>query len=143
MVKSLHCEIEMDPPRVTYQMHRIAFDRNTHRPYTYRTTKQKEACQQIETALKPFVPAEPLEGPLSVCFEVRFAHNKSASKADKEKVIMPMTTRPDIDNIWKQWGDICTRLGIWLDDSQIVELKLRKFKSSKPGVTLHIEPFNE
>lgn len=138
---SIHCEIDMIPPRVTYQMHRIAFNSKTHRPYTYRTAKQIEACNQIETALKPYIPEQPLTGPIEVMFEVRFPHNKSSSKAEKEKLEVPMTTRPDIDNVWKQWGDILTRLGFWEDDSQIVQLTLRKVKSSRPGVTLHISQY--
>lgn len=138
---SIHCEIDMIPPRVTYQMHRIAFNPKTHRPYTYRTAKQVDACKQIEQALLPFAPEQPIDGPISVWFEVRFPHNKTAPKSEKESLEVPMVTRPDVDNIWKQWGDICTKLGFWQDDSQIVQLTLRKIKSSRPGVTLHISQY--
>jgi crossover junction endodeoxyribonuclease RusA len=39
----------------------------------------------------------------------------------------------DLDNAWKTAGDACTRAGVWLDDSQIDWLVLRRLEPVKGG----------
>jgi crossover junction endodeoxyribonuclease RusA len=39
----------------------------------------------------------------------------------------------DLDNVWKTGGDACTRAGVWLDDSQIDWLVLRRLEPVKGG----------
>ena len=54
-----------------------------------------------------------------------------------------LTGGVDLDNLWKQIGDLLKDMGFYKDDSQIVSLRLTKFKSCNPGFTLGIEPYHD
>ena len=58
-------------------------------------------------------PLKSLEGDLSVDIEA----------------FMPDRRRRDLDNILKALLDAITHAGVWLDDSQIVDLRIRKAKT--------------
>lgn len=72
-------------------------------------------------------PATPMEGPL--CFGVAFILPRPQSLCRKKDPtgLIPCTKRPDFDNLTKGILDPLTKLGFWLDDSQIVEAHVRKF----------------
>ena len=45
------------------------------------------------------------------------------------EAFMPDKRRRDLDNILKALLDALTHAGVWLDDSQIVDLRIRKAKT--------------
>lgn len=83
----------------------------------------------------PFVPAGP------VAIEIRALY--SCLKGDRRKKprgLRRKSTRPDLDNIAKAVKDAAKGV-LWLDDSQVAELVVRKFyapQDAPPGVELRI-----
>ena len=58
---------------------------------------------------------------------------------DKKKHGQPKTSVPDLDNIAKPFIDCMTKTGFWMDDSQIVKLKLEKWYGCIPMVTVELK----
>ena len=59
---------------------------------------------------------------------------KSEPKKNRTNGRLPCCTRPDADNLLKFFADICQRLGMYLDDSQIADLRFRKWWGDSPGI---------
>lgn len=91
----------------------------------------------IKEMLAPYMIPNPAEGPLSVsatfCYPFRKQDRKKSGSVPHDKT-------PDVENVWKLWGDVMTELGFWHDDGQISTLRLSKRWSDTPGLHLRIEP---
>lgn len=84
---------------------------------------------------------EKIEGQLQVEITAYFSIPKSTSKSkkiDMQCYIVRPTKKPDLDNIAKICLDALNKLA-YEDDSQVVELKIRKFYSDDPRVEISIE----
>ena len=78
-----------------------------------------------QAVLEQYTPAEPLKGPVRM--EVQFIF-------PGERVQTIRTAKPDLDNLLKGVLDICTRLGYWQDDAQVVSIYAMKMDSPMPGL---------
>ena len=78
-----------------------------------------------QAVLEQYRPAEPLNGPVRL--EVQFIF-------PGERVQTIRTAKPDLDNLLKGVLDICTRLGYWHDDAQVVSIYAMKMDSPMPGL---------
>ena len=104
--------------------------------YTGRFYKKKpliEAEQIFRDELCTLVPRWKMQGPIQLTIELRYM-TKDKKKRGKWK-----TTRPDADNAVKLLIDVMTDLGVWGDDSQIVDLRIRKRWSCFDYATVYIE----
>ncbi len=88
---------------------------------------------QIAIAAKPFIPAEPLTGPIRVDLTFYFqrpkSHYRTGRRATEMRGDAPTwhTSRPDFDNLAKGVLDAMTVLGVWRDDSQVCAGSVSKF----------------
>lgn len=85
----------------------------------------------------PHRPEAPLEGPLVLDVELRWPHTKGTAKRDLGREL-PFTARPDLDNCAKGLTDSLARCAFFANDSQIVDLRLRKYRSPRPGVVVRL-----
>lgn len=108
-------------PAGTAQMKRANFRNGTF----FEGQKLKEARKFYSEALAPFVPSNPLDGPIAVSLSFCYAIK------DKKKKGKWKTTKPDCDNLVKLILDCMTNLGFWHDDAQIARLVIRKTYSCK------------
>lgn len=83
-----------------------------------------------QAVLEQYRPAEPLKGPVRLKVQFIFPG---------ERVQTIRTAKPDLDNLLKGVLDICTRLGYWLDDAQVVSIYAVKIESSMPGLFFEAE----
>lgn len=107
--------------------------------YTPEKTRDYEAALRY-AAKEAMGDRPPLDGPITVDIEVKVPIAQSwpkkrqeAARAGKERP----TKKPDWDNFGKMLDAL--NLVVWIDDSQIVEGRVRKFYSDKPGmwITVH------
>jgi len=83
---------------------------------------------------KRYVPAVPIEGAVEVEISLYYTPPKYLlPKINKCKTLVK-TTKPDCDNVVKVILDEFTKLGYWLDDSQVWSLTVRKYWSQQPAV---------
>lgn len=119
---------------------RPRFVKATGRAFTPEKTVRFE--DRLSMAAQLAMNGRPLlEGPLTAELEIRMSIPASKSKAwkvDAAKGIIRPTKKPDADNFAKML-DACN-LVVWADDSQIVELIIRKFYHEAPAFIAKIRP---
>lgn len=103
----------------------------------------RSAREQLMGMLRPHVPADPFEGELSVCVQFVWPHLKSSTKGVKERCLVPLTTRPDVDNLVKMFLDVMTQMSFWKDDGQVWNLTVRKWRGHQPGIYVDIDRLGE
>lgn len=127
--------LDINPPTATSQENKTAVVHG--RLMHYKSKRAKATFETLTRALKPFAPAEPLDGPIRLVCEWRFPRGKSHWE-DEWKI-----TRPDTDNLQKALKDVMTRLGYWVDDSRVCAELVTKRWSDHPGIWIIVEPIAE
>jgi len=109
------------------------------RVYTDKQTLDYEA--QIKFfAAEAMGSTDPLETPVSVFLYIRHAVPQSYSKKRTEACLSGLEQpckKPDIDNIAKTYLDGMNGV-VFLDDTQVVDLHVKKVYSAVPGVDVMI-----
>ena len=128
------------PPKATSQSagKRMMF-RPGARPLFFKNKAAEMAEATLEALMIPHRPPQPLHGPLRASFVFVWPWRSAEPKKTKALGRVPMTARPDLDNLSKMLGDALTRLRFIEDDSQIYELTLRKFWGDDVGITIELE----
>ena len=122
--------LDINPPTVTAQEHKVRINRG--RPMFYNTARLKQAQAVFESLLIRHKPERPMEGPVSLTVDWFFF---TGSHKDGEWRI----TRPDTDNLQKLLKDCMTRTGFWKDDSQVcVEMISKRWARCKPGIGIKV-----
>ena len=82
---------------------------------------------------------DPQTGPIAVTIWFHIERPKTVKRTHP-------TVKPDIDKLARAILDACTNGGAWDDDSQVIELSLRKVYATtetKPGVLIHIQTLKD
>ena len=126
--------LEMIPPTVTAQMHKVTVQHG--RPRFYDTKELKAARKLFVTSLLPYSPAEPASGP--VALTVTWAFPTKSHKHDSWRI-----TRPDTDNLQKLLKDCMTAAGFWKDDAQVcLEVVSKRWTRQTPGILIQVMPLD-
>lgn len=108
--------------------------------YTPEKTRDYEAALKY-AAKEAMGDRPPFDGPLALDMVVKVPIARSWSKtrqaAARSGAERP-TKKPDFDNYAKTVDAL--NLVVWIDDSQIVEGRVRKFYSDKPGMWITVRP---
>lgn len=84
----------------------------------------------------------PMDGALSVTMQIALPIPASWSNRKKSNaldgIVLP-TIKPDADNVVKAVFDAINGV-VWGDDTQVVDLRLVKRYSARPGVSMLVEP---
>lgn len=97
--------------------------------HAYKTADQQANERTLEAFLMPYRPKSPLTSPVVLEFIACLPVGRSESKRAREAKLrgeIGMIKKPDLDNLAKQLKDAMTRMGFWLDDSQVVSLRCEK-----------------
>lgn len=119
---------------------RPRFAKETGRTYTPEKTRSYE--QMLRLAAADVMGARPpLEGPLQVDMSVVVPIPKSwplkKQAAARSGALLPIG-KPDWDNFGKVVD--AGNLVVWVDDSQIVDGRVRKTYGDKPGMWIRVSP---
>jgi Holliday junction resolvase RusA-like endonuclease len=107
---------------------------------------QDDATRKWETELR-FAGERAMQGrpptrlPVRIDIEARFPIPQGFSRKARERALLGEITpcvKPDYDNISKSFGDGLNEV-VWCDDKQIVEARVRKIYSDRPGITATVE----
>jgi len=107
--------------------------------YTPEKTREYEAALKY-AAMQVMGDRPPLQGPLEVDITIRRPIPQSWPKKKQEAArsgTLRPTTKPDFDNYAKTVDAL--NLVVWVDDGQIVDGRVRKFYSDKPGMWIKVE----
>ncbi len=125
------------PPKTTHQAKRIVrigkFTRLADKP------ELKEAINSYMSLLLPYAPDTPISGPVSLTLRFTFPWRKSETKKRRMFGILPMTVKPDFDNMAKTITDVMTKLNFWRDDAQVARAYITKQWGDDVGIRIKIE----
>lgn len=127
--------IEGDPPRATGQMHKVGV--RSGRPYFYDPGPVKAAKEFFMIMLRRHIPEKPIDSAVRLRV-VWFFRARTKKQDGKYK-----TTRPDTDNLMKILKDVMTSGGFWTDDSLVVDERVEKKWSLRPGIEIELEEIHE
>jgi Holliday junction resolvase RusA-like endonuclease len=108
--------------------------------YTPERTREYEAALKY-AAKQAMGDNPPLTGPLRMEMTVMLPIAQSWPKkrqAEARLGIAHPTSKPDFDNFAKTVDAL--NLVVWVDDSQIVDARVRKIYSEKPGMLIRVSP---
>ena len=136
--------IVCNPPRSTAQSQRRVAVRGKKGsdkvvPVMYTTTKGKKQESDFKDLLKDYVPMKPYDGALRLGISYCLPLLKTEKKAIREKGWALHDKRPDADNLIKQFADVLGKMAFYTDDSKIVHLSFRKYRSENPGIGVVLE----
>jgi len=123
------------PPKATAQQKGVFIAGG--KPRFFKKKAQQQAENSFLALFQPHRPIHPIEGPLDLSVVLSFPWRKSEKKSIRKSfTTMPISTRPDLDNLFKAIADVMGTLGFWLDDGQISTLVLKKQYSNHPGIAV-------
>lgn len=120
-------------PRVTRSGH----------AYTPAKTRAYEAHGRMAAQIA-MDGSPPLSGPLAATVIASLPVPVSWSRTKRQQALDGLVrpvTRPDCDNYAKCALDLCNNI-VWGDDSQVVDLAVRKVYATKPSLTVIVETLN-
>ena len=114
---------------------------NSVRMHTPEKTASYESLVKL-AARQAMRDAAPAAFPVALSLIVLHPIPKSWSKRRQDAALAGTerpTTKPDADNVAKAIADACNGI-VWVDDAQVVELRVSKRYSSAPGVMVEVRP---
>lgn len=136
--------IEFVIPGQVQAQERPRFSRAGNHVKTNDAPKSRAYKELVKFAAWDNRPSEPLTGPLKMEIDVYIVPPKKYHTKPKQALIAARqllpTTKPDVDNLAKGIKDGCSKI-IWQDDSQVVELRIRKFYDMQPRAEVKIYPY--
>lgn len=101
--------------------------------------------QRLQWQIKPYLPSEPLAGPiemhLTFYLPIPASFNRRIKIQMLHEIILP-TKKPDFDNLAYLVTNALKDL-VYIDDSQVTDCTIRKRYSDKPRTVIKIIPIND
>jgi Holliday junction resolvase RusA-like endonuclease len=105
----------------------------------YTPKKVKKSAATMASLIAPWVPARPLEGPLRLTVDFYYPWRKSESKKAQAGGMIAKSTKPDIDNLLKNLADTMQASCFFVNDSQLADVRIRKWWHRHPGIEVKLE----
>lgn len=140
---AIEFEISCVPPKTTSQTKRAQVVNG--RPRFFPSKEHSADCRMLETLLAPHQPNSPVLGPVELLIELTWPWRASdlATKAKREFAEhvgrIWNSSKPDADNVAKAFIDILSAMRFIEDDARVVDLRVRKFFGSSPGIRVSID----
>lgn len=114
----------------------------TGKTVLYDPVKSKDFKQFVRLVAMQHAPKELIKGPITLLVDIFRPTPKRLQTKPQQALIksgeLRPTTKPDVDNYVKGIKDGLNKV-IWEDDSQVVDLTVRKFYSLSPKVVVCIK----
>lgn len=131
--------IECVPPRTTHQSSTQIMKTKAGRYFVGKTKRGQDVQNELVTLFSLFRPQKPTAQPIQLQLRFHFPWRKNEPKKNRVGGMMPMTSRPDADNLAKGCIDAMAKAGFMLDDSLIYDLRVSKCYSDRTGIEVKIK----
>lgn len=125
------------PPRKTLQAGRGAYVENGAVRFFTSPEVRAEAWQMLAEFRKQ-LPAgwvarrDPARVRVELVYPLRKPERVRLEGTDAAEMLIPHAVKPDVDNLVKSLLDSMTRAGVWEDDGQVCDLRVRKWRGMRP-----------
>ena len=127
----IHCI----PPRATGQSTTRVGRSQSGRSFVYKDKRGQKLRDELLILLMEHSPPEPFDGALAVRVKFVYPWRKSEPKYRRELGEVPMTSRPDLDNLLKVFLDQMQTARFFLrGDSQLAEITASKSWGDLPRI---------
>ena len=103
----------------------------------YRKPEVQAQRNRLIYMMKRYKPEKPSDRPIKLTM-LFFFNVKEKKLWGKYK-----TTKVDIDNFYKEIADVMTLCKFWNDDSQVVDLRLKKFYAEQATIYIRMEELDD
>lgn len=103
----------------------------------YRKPEVQAQRNRLIYMMKRYKPEKPSDRPIRLTM-LFFFNVKEKKLWGKYK-----TTKVDIDNFYKEIADVMTLCKFWNDDSQVVDLRLKKFYAEQATIYIRMEELDD
>lgn len=132
------------PPKATHQGSAMILRRRDGTPFVGKASNSAgaKAKKNLLNLLCSESPDKPFEGATEVVIRLVFPWRKSEPKKNRVNGILPMTTKPDLDNLSKMLVDSMAEAN-WFagGDQQVFLLTLSKWWGDEVGIAIHTREF--
>lgn len=106
----------------------------------YKTKESKSVEDCYFSLLYPLKPARMLKGALKLVARFYYPYRASEKKSiTKYGLLVPKTTKPDFDNLSKQFDDVLEKLGFIENDSNIHDGRVIKYWGPEAKIEVELE----
>jgi Holliday junction resolvase RusA-like endonuclease len=130
--------IECIPPKTTHQSSTQIMKTKAGRYFVGKNKRGQDVQNELITLFSLFRPPQPTAQPIQLQLCFHFPWRKSEPKKNRAMGMMPMTTRPDADNLAKGAIDAMQKAGFMEEDSLIYDLRVSKCWSDRTGIDVKI-----
>ena len=133
------------PPKATHQGSAMILRRRDGTPFVGKAAGSAgaKAKKNLLNLLCSHSPSRPFEGATKVEVDLVFPWRKSEPKYKKALGRVPMTTKPDLDNLSKMILDSLAEANFFAGgDQQVNKLTLEKSWGDEVGITIVLEDEN-
>ena len=129
------------PPKATHQGSAMILRRKDGSPFVGKASNSAgaKAKKTLLVMLCANAPPQPFDGATAVSVDMVFPWRKCEPKYRKEKGRVPMTTKPDLDNLAKLVLDVLVDARYLTSDQIISKLAMRKSWGDEVGITIELE----
>ena len=133
MIKQFRIDFPNGMPKGTAQQKRY----NSQTGVYFKDKKLINLERTFTLALRPHRPKDPIECPVKLTVWFGFEIKQKARWGEYKP------TRPDCDNYIKEFKDVMTKEGFWIDDSQVADERNIKTYSENAFIWVRIEELND
>lgn len=105
----------------------------------YQPADVQEEATALAALLVPHRPEIPMSGPLALSLSFTFPWRKCDSAKRRRTGPHPCFVKPDFDNLCKQVCDVLQRMGFYANDSQLADVRIRKWWGDSPSLAMTLE----
>ena len=129
------------PPKATHQGSAMIMRRRDGTPFVGKASNSAgaKAKKNLLNLLCCHAPPKPFDGATSVTVDLVFPWRKSEPKKNKALGRIPMTTKPDLDNLAKLLLDALCEANFLTRDQLIYKLTMEKSWGDEVGITITME----
>ena len=125
------------PPRKTLQAGRGAYVENGEVRF-FTSQEVRTEAWQMQSEFRQRLPAgwvarrDPVRVRVELVYPLRKSERERLEGTAASEMLIPHDVKPDADNLVKSLLDSMTRAGVWDDDAQVCDLRVRKWRGMRP-----------
>lgn len=127
-MRHLRMQFDGAPPKHTAQQKKLSFRGRKPRVFKAAHVKAEEHDLLVQILSQKPKEWKALKKPIRIQLDLVYPYRATEKKAVVESgMLIPCTSRPDLDNLLKGLFDVITKAGVWEDDGGVAQILAAKW----------------